>query len=108
MNTAELISIARTDKDKIRNYFNRAAKRQSKWSEKFKKHELNALLLLCIETPVELCKFLWEGIHQMEEIINHPEYTHYKILKKKGGSREIFAPAKSLKLIQNIGIENGL
>ena len=65
-----------------------------------KAHELNALLLLSIECPVDLCFFLNTPIHQLEEIINNPVYHHYTINKKRGGKRHIFAPDKQLKMIQ--------
>ena len=100
MNSSELISIARTDKDKIRKYFYGSSKQQSRWIAEFNKHELNTMLLLSIQTPVELCTFFGMGITGLQETINYPEYTQYKILKRKGGTREIFAPEKYLKHLQ--------
>ena len=68
--------------------------------QKCPKHKLNALVLLSLENPIELCRFLQTSILQLEEIINTPIYKHYVIKKKRGGDRHIFAPEKQLKRIQ--------
>ncbi|MCL2651480.1 MAG: reverse transcriptase family protein [Candidatus Azobacteroides sp.] len=68
--------------------------------QKYQKHTLNALVLLSLESPAELCRFLKTSISQLEEIINTPVYEHYVIKKKRGGERHIFAPEKQLKQIQ--------
>ena len=65
-----------------------------------RKHTLNALALLSLESPAELCRFLKTSMPQLEEIINAPEYKHYTVKKKRGGERHIFAPEKQLKRIQ--------
>jgi len=64
------------------------------------KHISNALSLLSLESPRELCRFLNTSIYPLEKIINSPEYNHYILPKKRGGERQIFAPEKQLKLIQ--------
>lgn len=66
----------------------------------YQKHKLNTLVLLSLENPVELCRFLKTSMLQIEKIINSPVYEHYTIQKKKGGERPIFAPEKELKQIQ--------
>jgi RNA-directed DNA polymerase len=66
----------------------------------FRNHELNALLLLSIEQPVELCKFLKTPLIHLEQIINNPSYQFFTIPKKQGGAREILAPDEELKKIQ--------
>jgi RNA-directed DNA polymerase len=68
--------------------------------QELQKHKLNAMFLLSLETPAELCRFFNTSIHQLEEIINKPEYQHYTIPKKSGGERHIFAPENKLKQIQ--------
>ena len=64
------------------------------------KHKLNALALLSLESPIELCRFLKTAMIQLEEIINSPVYKHYTVKKKRGGERHIFAPEKQLKQVQ--------
>ena len=66
----------------------------------FSKHHLNALVLLSIESPIELCRFLYTSLVQLEQIINTPLYHHYDIEKKRGGKRRISAPDRQLKKIQ--------
>ena len=71
-----------------------------KYMEDCQKHELNAMFLLSLESPFELCRFLQTSMPQLEEKINTPDYTHYVVKKKRGGERHIFAPEKQLKKIQ--------
>jgi RNA-directed DNA polymerase len=97
---AEIAAISKTNKSKITAYFFGNSNHLEGALAQFKKHELNALLLLSIENPVELCRFLKTSFFQVEAIINNPVYTDYKIKKKKGGDRQIFAPDKQLKAIQ--------
>ncbi len=66
----------------------------------YKKHEFNALFFLTLEKPSELYKLLRTNFISLEETINHPVYRNYTIEKKKGGTREIFAPGNRLKLYQ--------
>jgi RNA-directed DNA polymerase len=69
---------------------------------KFKnpKHEVNAAILLSIESAKDLCLLLKTYITEFESIINDPKYIQFKIGKKKGGKREISAPSKRLKQLQ--------
>ena len=69
-------------------------------SENMPKHIFNALALLSLESPNELCRFLKISMHPLEEIINIPVYEHYTVKKKRGGERHIHAPEKPLKKIQ--------
>jgi len=68
--------------------------------KEFKKHELNTLCLLSIEEPIELANFLRMPIYNLEEMLNNPSYKHFTIQKKRGGARQIFAPERSLKVVQ--------
>ena len=63
-------------------------------------YERNALLLLTINSPIELCNRLKSGYTVIENALNSPDYKEYSIAKKKGGVREIFAPNRELKGIQ--------
>jgi RNA-directed DNA polymerase len=64
------------------------------------KYKRNALLLLSLKSPTDLCRFTKMPIYQLEKIINSPKYNHYTIRKKRGGERHIFEPGRSLKRIQ--------
>ncbi|MBI2722796.1 MAG: RNA-directed DNA polymerase [Bacteroidetes bacterium] len=97
----EILSILIPAKDKIWNsFYGIPIRKKSKQLEQLKKHELNALLLLTINKPSRLAQFLSTPFFELEGIINNPNYRHYTIPKKKGGMREIYAPANSLKKIQ--------
>jgi len=74
--------------------------REKKFFRNLQKHQRNAMSLLSLENPVQLCQFLKTPMSQLEEIINVPVYEHYTIKKKRGGERHIFAPEKRLKNIQ--------
>ena len=97
---AEILTQSKTHKSNLHKYFFGGTSNLNKSLEVFKKHELNALLLVSIEKPVELCKFLNTSFFSLESIINNPIYKHYTIKKKKGGERQIFEPDKKLKSIQ--------
>jgi RNA-directed DNA polymerase len=96
----EILSFAKDNKSKTTKYFYSDTNQLCKTLEKFKKHELNTFLLLTIDNPLELCRFLKTSFFQLEEVMNEPIYKHYNIKKKKGGERQIFAPDKYLKAIQ--------
>lgn len=98
----EILSFSKAHKSKIQKYFNcgYSCSNTPKLLQEIKKHELNALFLLSIETPAELCRFLKTSFFELEEIINNPVYKHYAIRKKKGGERQIYAPEKKLKSVQ--------
>lgn len=97
----EIRTLVVQEKDKIWNclYMNHYAKSHHSLKSS-QKHELNALLLLSIEKPLELCSFLRTPFFKLEYIINHPVYQFFTIEKKNGGHREIFAPNPDLKKIQ--------
>lgn len=101
MQTPEQIaSIAKAEKELIwKHHFGSLFLRRKSLSL-LQKHEKNALLLLGIEYPAELCIFLGVPFPELERIINYPEYRHYSIGKKKTGEREISAPSSELKKIQ--------
>ena len=60
----------------------------------------NAAYFLNIKTPTELCWFFRSTFFELEKAMNQPVYRRYKIPKKKGGTREIYAPAKELMKLQ--------
>ena len=60
----------------------------------------NAAYFLNIKTPTELCGFFRATFFELEKAMNQPVYRRYKIPKKKGGTREIHAPAKELMKLQ--------
>ena len=68
--------------------------------QQYQKHKFNAMALLSVESPLELCRLLNASIYQLEEIINNPVYQHHVINKKRGGKRHIFAPERLLKKTQ--------
>lgn len=96
--TEKILLIAKTEKIKLWESF--VNKQVSKSLTKHKRHELNALIFLSIEKPIELCKFFRTSFFLFQKIINNPSYKQYSIAKKKGGSREIFAPENKLKKFQ--------
>jgi len=95
-----IAAFARNNKSVIRRCESAIFNGDLKSSRPFKKHEIHALRFLSIEEPVELCGFLKTQISNLEILFNNPSYQHYQIEKKRGGSREIFAPAPELKKIQ--------
>lgn len=101
MKTAsEIYNLARTNKSILFKHFFGGSYYLNRNLGSLMKHELHAMLLLTIEKPVELCRFLKTPFSEFEYIINNPSYIHYRIPKKKGGMREIFAPSENLKSIQ--------
>jgi RNA-directed DNA polymerase len=64
------------------------------------KHELNAMVFLSIEKPVHLCRFLNTSFTDLQNNINQPYYRHFEINKKRGGIRDIYAPAPQLSKYQ--------
>ncbi|HOY37707.1 MAG TPA: reverse transcriptase family protein [Bacteroidales bacterium] len=99
-NTSTIIEFARRNKGVLQNHLADGSLRLPVALEILEKHQLNALYLLSIETPIDLCSFFKSGLLQLESIINNPQYTHYTIKKKRGGNRHIYAPNKKLKAIQ--------
>lgn len=96
----DILKISAENKKHIHKYFYGGSYHLRKRLQPLKKHELNALLLLTVETHSDLCRFLKTAFFQLEEILNNPTYRNYTIKKKKGGERQIFAPEKKLKSIQ--------
>jgi len=81
-------------------YFYGRRKKISAYLSDFEKNEIDVLVLLSIEKPVELSFFLGSTVSGLEKIFNNPVYKHYQIKKKKGGLRDIYAPDEELKKIQ--------
>ena len=96
----DIVHFARNKKPAVLRYRSKISKKDLKSFEPFKKHEIFALLFLTIEKPAELCGFLKTHISKLESIFNNPSYRHYTIEKKRGGTRDIYAPSPELKTIQ--------
>ncbi|MCY7362252.1 MAG: reverse transcriptase family protein, partial [Ignavibacteria bacterium] len=96
----KILTLSKANKIKLEKYFYGGSHYLGKSLMRCRKHELNSLLLLTIETPIDLCRFLKTSFLQLSDEINNPVYHHYTIPKKKGGEREIFAPSKNLKRLQ--------
>jgi RNA-directed DNA polymerase len=97
---AEIQSLSKANKELLQKFFFVNHARVPKSLKSFKKHERNALCFLSIETAQELCRFLDTPFFVLEEIMSHPVYEDYTILKKRGGKRHISAPQQALKRIQ--------
>ena len=63
-------------------------------------HELLATRLLAIDSAIEFSVFLQTGFKTLEKLINEPLYQKFSIAKRRGGSRDIYAPAEDLKCVQ--------
>ena len=100
MTVEEILTLSKNNKSKLQKYFSGNSYHLGKSMENFKKHELNALYFLSIDKPAELTRFLKTPFFKLEEILNNPSYKNYTIKKKRGGTRQIFAPEKHLKGIQ--------
>jgi RNA-directed DNA polymerase len=96
----QLRILSKTEKARIWKCLSRESYPRGKTLQKLTRHELNALLLLSLETPIELCRFTGRGLPEIEDIINNPEYKQFNVEKKRGGTREICEPASILKKIQ--------
>ena len=98
--TEEIVRFAQEKKSSIiKLFYGRTAQKEKKWKG-YQLHELNALLLLTLSTPADLCIFLNETLADLEDMINHPAYDHFTINKKNGGYRQIYAPITNLKAVQ--------
>jgi len=100
MTVQEIQQLAQRHKIEFKKYFSDDYYLTNPELQNFMMHELNALCLLSIEEPFELAKFLRTPIFQLEELLNNPPYKHFTIQKKRGGTRQIFAPENSLKMVQ--------
>ncbi len=61
-----------------------------------------AKTLLGFHAFADVIKYLQLPVATFQQQINHPDYCAFKIPKKKGGFREIFAPNIELKFIQTL------
>jgi RNA-directed DNA polymerase len=101
MKTAsEIIQVATENKKYLHHCFFKNETLFGKKLSLYKNHEINALFLLSLESPTELCRFLKTSFLKLEVIINHPSYSNHSIRKKKGGQRQIYVPDNNLKIIQ--------
>ncbi len=97
-NIDDIHEFAQKQKIEIHHHF--YANQKNTILEPFRKHELNALLLLSTVQPFELCLLLESDFFEIEKICNEPVYKKYTIAKKRGGKREICAPMPRLKTLQ--------
>ncbi len=96
----EIRALAKANKGNLYGFFYEGKYRLNNDLKSLKPHQLNTLNLLSIESPFELCRLVKTPFYILEKLINEPVYKHYSIEKKKGGFREICAPAKRLKKTQ--------
>jgi RNA-directed DNA polymerase len=96
----KIFQFGKTEKDVFWKYYCAGSRRIRKPFDEFNAHELNALVLLSIEKPFQLCIFFKAPFFHLEKTINYPSYEQFVIKKKKGGVREIDAPSNQLKRIQ--------
>jgi RNA-directed DNA polymerase len=96
----QLRILSKTEKARIQKCVSSDSYPRGKSLKGIQKHELNALLLLSMEKPIELSRFMRINLSELESIINEPKYKRFKVEKKKGGQREICAPEPILKKIQ--------
>lgn len=66
-----------------------------------KNHQYNALRFLCMNHVVQLSLLIEYDLSTLEKLINEPRYQVFKIVKKKGGYRNISAPNPILKKTQS-------
>jgi len=62
--------------------------------------EKNTIKLLTANSPCKLSNLLETTVSNLQSLINHPNYISFKIPKRKGGTRDIYAPEGQLKTIQ--------
>jgi RNA-directed DNA polymerase len=97
----EIKSLAIQNKDKVWKWqFHSQFSSIYKTFGGFQKHELNSLLILSIDKPIELCRLLRKSFFDLQNMMNDPSYAFFTIPKKKGGNREIYAPCGALKKVQ--------
>jgi len=84
-------------------WFYRESREKKLEAEKnpIQKHQFNALRLLALAKPCQLYHILnTPSLNELNIAINYPRYSHYKLEKKKGGTRDIYEPDLALKKIQ--------
>ncbi len=96
----DFIALSRKIKKKLRGSYAAWHKYRGLQHEQFSNHEINAMMLLSVDKPVDLAKLLKRSFFQLEELINEPVYRKFYLRKKKGGYREITAPAPELLQVQ--------
>ena len=99
INPEEILQRIYKDSDTILECRNKKVYYTQKPLSKLEKHQKNAFKFLSAKTPARLCGLLQTNFYELQELINHPVYKHYKVPKKKGGYREISAPVSSLKKV---------
>lgn len=65
-----------------------------------KQHELNAILVLSVESPSDLCRLVKTPFLDLAQMMNHPVYRCFTIEKRRGGRRAIFSPEPGLMGVQ--------
>ena len=72
----------------------------SPWLAGLEAHEDLVVEFLMADTPGRICNLLEIQFLNLQQLINDPQYISFKVPKKKGGTRDIFAPDGLLKEIQ--------
>ena len=96
----DVITLSRKIKKKLHGSYTGWHKLKGLYLKEVSRHEINAMMLLSVEKPVDLAKLLKKSFFQIEELINNPDYRKFYLRKKRGGYREITAPAPELMLVQ--------
>lgn len=96
----EILALSKTNKATLQKYYFGSTYHLVKSFKNFKKHELNALLFLSVDKASELCRLLKTSFFELEDKLNKPGYNCYTVKKRRGGTRQIFAPERRLKAIQ--------
>jgi RNA-directed DNA polymerase len=93
----EILHLVNLDKDELREEI---LKLGFDGKPRFMKHELCAFRLLSIKRPMNIIMLTQVSFLKLQELINNPIYNHFCIEKKKGGKRQIYAPNRDLKRLQ--------
>lgn len=97
---AFFISLAREQKKYIDLFYAGKSSSFGRPLDLMQAHKRNGLYVLTLESTRDLCRFFRIDFTQLEKHINYPEYFYFQRPKKRGGHRDIFAPASALRQSQ--------
>ena len=100
MNLKELLQFSSDHREQLIKSLNKAKSNAIPAIRNLPSHEKNALCFLAMRNPADLCRLLKSNFESIENHINNPQYTHFNIPKKRGGTRAISAPSDDLKRVQ--------
>lgn len=95
----EILKRIYKDSDTILKYHNNDLYKTRKPLSDLELHQRNAYKFLSVNSPATLCRLIQTNFYELQDLINNPIYTHFRIPKKKSGYREISAPDSRLKNI---------